>query len=635
MALDYVKTSKEIIEALGGKDNILSASHCMTRLRLVLADESKANDNRVGSIKGVKSVIRQGSQYQIVIGNEVSNLFKEFQKLGDFSENIDVDRQVEGNLIQRLFGFVAGCMTPLLPAMLGTGMVKVLLTILTTFGIMSSTDSTYVLLFGMADSFFHLLPVFLGWSIAKNMNKSIPLFMVIGAMMCYPDIVNLMGSTLEGVKMGSFLGMPCTYFFGLPVILSSYTSSVLPMILMAPVMAWTEDFADRISPNVLKAFMKPMVFFLICLPILFVVLGPIGNVIGNAMAGIFTAMYSFSPWVTVGLLSAIMPFVIMTGMHYALIPLCLNNMATLGYDVIVMVTMFCSNIAQGGASLGVAAKTKDEELRSEGLACGISATIAGVTEPAMYGINLRFMKPMIAACIGAAISGLFVGIAGVKGWTMGGSPSFLSVITFIGGENPMNGLIFGLIGGFIAVVVSFMIAFMTYKDESQDEEVEEIEEAQEIKRPLVKKIEIVSPLKGKVVSLKEVPDAVFSSGALGEGVAILPEEGKVYAPISGMVSATMDTGHALGITSEDGAEILIHLGIDTVQMEGKPFKYYVKQGQKVSIGDLLFEADLKQIQEAGYPLYTPVVVTNATEFTSVKAIKKTNIDVGDQLLRMV
>ena len=464
MAMDYVDVSKKIVEAVGGIDNVASATHCMTRLRLVLKDEAKANDDEVKAIKGVKSVIKQGGQYQVVIGNEVANLFKEFKKLGNFSDDeAATPVKAEGNIVTRVFGFVSGCVTPLLPAMLGTGMLKVVLTILTTFCGMDAAGSTYVLLYAFADAFFYLLPVFLGMTIAKKMGGSAPLYMVIGAALCYPDLIALMG----GENLGTFLGMPCTYLFGLPVICASYTSSVLPMLLMAPVMKVVEDFADRVSPNVLKAFLKPLIFIIICAPIVLFVLGPIGSVLGNALSGAFNFMYAKCGWLTVGVLSAAMPFLVMTGMHYALIPLFMNNMATLGFDVVVLVTMYCSNLAQGGASLGVALKTKNIETRSEGIACGISAIVAGVTEPAMYGINLRFGKPMLGAVIGAGIGGLFCGLTGVKGYTMGGSPSIMSLITFIGGENPMHGVIFGAIAAVIILALSVGISFVLFKDEQE------------------------------------------------------------------------------------------------------------------------------------------------------------------------
>lgn len=637
MALDYQETSRKILAAVGGAENISNATNCMTRLRLTLKDETKANDDQVKSIKGVKSIVKQGGQYQIVIGNEVSNLFKEFSKLGNFTEGSKAAKPT-GNAVQRLFGFVAGCMTPLLPAMLGTGMVKVLLTLLTTFGLMDKATSGYVILYGMADSFFYFLPVFLAYQIAKKMNGSPALYMVIATMMVYPDIVNLLAGSNADLPLGTFMGMPATSFFGLPVITATYTSSVLPILLMAPVMKAVEDFADRVSPNVVKAFLKPMLFLLICTPIALCVLGPLGNVIGNVLAGVFSAMYNAVPWLTVGILSALMPFIVMTGMHYALIPLCMNNLATLGFDVIVMVTMFCSNLAQGGASLGVAAKSKNTDTKSEGIACGISAVVAGITEPAMYGINLAKVKPMIAAVIGAGIAGLFTGITGVKGYTMGGSPSLFSIITFIGGEKPMNGVYFGIIGAIIAIGVPFVLTTILYKEDEEETAVTEkaaLAVEEEVKKPLVKKLEIASPLTGKVVPMAEIPDEGFSTGVLGECVAVIPEDGNVYAPADGVVTSMMDTKHAIGFTTDDGLELLIHVGIDTVELNGAPFEYKTSEGAHVKKGDLLMTADLKAIEEAGKKIITPIIVTNSEDYVSVKATDSVNVQNGDNLLTVV
>ena len=636
MALDYVKTSQDILEAVGGVSNIESATNCMTRLRLVLKDESKANDETVKAIKGVKGVMKQGGQYQIIIGNEVANLFKEFAKLGNFSEDGgNGEKKKEKFTIQGLFGYIAGCMTPLLPAMLGTGMLKVVLTIATAFFGVDSTGATYLMFYSLADAFYYFLPVFLGWSIAKKTKHSVPLFMGVGAALCYPTLVTLMAGTTETITYGTFLGMGCSYMFGvIPVIETTYTSSVLPMLLMIPVMCWAEDFADKVSPNVLKAFLKPLIFFIICLPVCLIVLGPLGGVIGNGLSYVFELMYNTVPWLTVGVLSALMPFIVMTGMHYALIPLCVNNMATLGYDVIVMVTMFASNIAQGGASLGVAAKTKDTETRSEGIACGISATVAGVTEPAMYGINLRYGKPMIAAVIGAGLSGLFCGITGVKGYTMGGSPSFFSLITFIGGEgNPMHGVYMGIIGALISVVVPFILAFIMFKDEEGTEATVEVSDSTaEGTAAVVAKTTIVSPMSGEIIDIKEVPDQVFSSMALGDGIAIIPSDGKVVAPFDGTVTVTMDTGHAVGLVSDTGVEFLIHVGLDTVTLNGEPFDYKVTQGQKVKKGDVLVIADLDKIKAAGYNTHTPLVITNSANFNNISHIKSGVVKAGEDII---
>lgn len=645
MALDYTATSKNILEAVGGPDNIASATHCITRLRLILKDESKADDDKVKSIKGVKSVIKQGGQYQVVIGNEVQNVFKEFKKLGRFGDEGTSAEPVkaEGNLIQRLFGFVSGCLTPLLPAMLGTGMVKVLLTLLTTIHLMDSAGTTYSILYGMADSFFFFLPVMMGWSIAKKTGHSVPLYMVIGATLVYPDLIALLGGAVEGVTYGTFLGQSCTYLFGfLPVICSTYSSSVLPMLLMAPVMGWAEDFADRVSPNVLKAFLKPMIFLLICTPVVFVVLGPLGAVVGQLLAAVIAFMYNAAPWLTVGLISAAMPFIVMTGMHYALIPLMFQNLAALGFDVVALVTMFCSNICQGAASLGVAAKTKDVETKSEGIACGISAIVAGVTEPAMYGINMRFMKPMIGAVIGAAVSGLLAGITGVKAYSMGGAPSILSLIQFIGGDSPFHSVIWGAVCAAVGIGLSFAITFILFKDEESAPEVESERldavnaaiagEEAPAKKTAVKAVEIDAPMNGRIVPLKEVPDDVFASGVLGEGVAILPSDGKVYAPCDAAVTQMMDSRHAIGLVADNGVEILIHVGLETVGLGGKPFTYHVKADQEVKKGDLLLTADLKAIEESGCKLYTPVVITNSDDYVNVDPVAVGDILAGQKLI---
>lgn len=630
MALDYAETSKKIIEAVGGAGNISSAGNCMTRLRLVLKDDKKANDEKVQGIKGVKGVMRQGGQYQIIIGNEVSNLFKEFKKLGNWGEDGGAPVKAEGNPVQRLFGFISGCMTPLLPAMLGTGMLKVVLILLTTFAGMQTSGSTYILLYSFADCFFTFLPIFMGITIAKKTGGNPMLFMVVGAALCYPNLTSLMGGSL--MELGTFLGMDCTYLFGIPVICASYTSSVLPMLLMAPVMKWAEDFADRVSPNLLKAFLKPLLFLIICIPCSLYVLGPIGNVLGNLMSTVFLKMYSTVPWLTVGVLAAIMPFVIMTGMHYALIPMMFNNLATLGFDVLVLVTQYCSNIAQGGAAFGAAFKTKNEEVRSEGIACGISATIAGVTEPAMYGINLRFIRPMIAATIAAGISGLICGIFEVHGYVAAGTASLLTTITFIGENDPTHSLIFGAISGITALVVSFVLSYILYKDP------EPVAVAPETSgtaaASALSDTVITSPIVGEAVALTSIQDAVFSTETLGKGIAIEPSVGEVHAPCDGTISTFFDTGHAFGLAADTGAEFLIHVGMDTIKLGGKGFTPMVKEGDRVKKGQLLLKFDINYIKSQGLPVTTPVVVSNTDDFSDVTALTTGKVDLNTQLLKI-
>lgn len=341
-------------------------------------------------------------------------------------------------------------------------------------------------------------------------------------------------------------------------------------------------------------------------------------------------MYEAVPWLTIAVLSALMPFIVITGMHYALVPLMLNNFVAVGYDVIVAVTMFCSNIAQGGAVFGVALKTRDTENRSECISSGISAAVAGATEPALYGINLRYRKPLIGAVIGAAVSGIFCGLTGVRSYVAGGSPSFLSLITFIGGEgNPLNGVFFGAVGGIISLLVSAAVSFILYKDPEPS-----AAPAAPVSADTVTDTIIVSTLVGEAVALASIQDEVFSAETLGKGIAIEPAVGEVHAPCDGVISTFFDTGHAFGLVTDTGVEFLIHVGMDTVALNGKGFTPMVKEGDRVKTGQLLLKFDIDFIRSQGLPVTTPVVVSNTDDFSSVAVLASGKVDLNTRLLQI-
>lgn len=629
MAFDYKKSAETILKQVGGEKNVYAISHCITRLRFILKDGSIPNDKEIEKIPGVIRVIRQGGQYQVVIGNEVSNVYGELLKLGSFEESTGGGQTggSQESWFSRLCGFVAGCMTPLLPAMLGCGMIKVVLTLLTTFNLLDTAGSTYVILNSAGDSFFYFMPILLGYTTAKRLGSSPYLAMVMAAVMLHPDLTALLGA-----------GEKVTYF-GLPVTSATYSSSVLPILLMVPIMKYIELFADKICPNMVKVFLKPLIVIFISLPIALIVVGPIGVILGNYLADGVNFLYSRVGWLTIMLLSAAMPFIVMTGMHYALVPISTISLATLHFDAILVPTMFCSNLAQGGASLAVALKTKNKDIKSTAPAAGISAFIAGVTEPAMYGVTLKYKTPMIAAVIGAGFSGLYAGITGLVAYTMGGSPSFLSLIQMIGGDSFAN-MIHGVITLFISVSVSFIVCFILYKPDQESAETKDPAEppASEIvaeRKPLVKTIELPSPLSGTVIPLSEVDDPVFSGKILGEGVAIIPSEGRVSAPADGTISAVTETRHAVGLTTDSGVELLIHVGLDTVQLGGDGFVLHCAMGDKVKQGELLLEFDMDKITRAGYSLTTPVLVANMADFVSVKASGEKQLKAGDSLLTIV
>lgn len=623
MAFDYAKSAETILNKVGGERNVTGLTHCITRLRFVLKDSNIPKDAEIEKIPGVMRVVRQGGQYQVVIGNEVGKVYNELLKLGNFDENTGSrENGSKENIVSRLCGFVAGCMTPLLPAMLGCGMIKVVLTLLTTFQLVDTTGSTYVILNAAGDAFFYFLPILLAMTTAKRLGSNIYLAMVVAAFLVHPDITALLGA-------GN------TTYFGLPVTSANYGSSVLPVLLMVPIMGYIERFADKICPDMVKIFLKPLIVIFISLPIALVVVGPIGSILGNFLADGINFLYTKAGWLTIMLISAAMPFIVMSGMHYALVPLATISIASLGFDAILNITMFCSNLAQGGAALAVAVKTKDKDLKSTASASGVSAIVAGVTEPAMYGVTLKYKTPMFAAVCSAAIAGLYAGITHLVAYTMGGSPSGLTLIQMIGGEGFGN-LLNGMIAMVISLVVSFVLTFIMYKPEEETKEpVSVSEDWEKEKKALVETIELASPVAGAVIPLAEVEDPVFSGGVLGEGVAIDPVEGKVYAPGDGTISALTESKHAVGITTDTGLEVLIHVGIDTVQLAGEGFTLHCKMGDKVKKGDLILEFDMNKIKEAGLSLVTPVLISNMTNFVSLKAGDQKQVKAGETLLTVV
>lgn len=623
MAFNYAKTAETVLEKVGGEKNVVGLTHCMTRLRFVLKDGNAPKDAEIEKIPGVIRVIRQGGQYQVVIGNEVSNVYNELLKLGKFEESTG-NGQGDGtkeNLFSRLSGFIAGCMTPLLPAMLGCGMIKVVLTLLTTFNLVDSAGSTYIALEAAGDAFFYFMPILLAMTTAKRLGSNIYLAMVMAAFLLHP-------------KLGALLAEGSTTYFGLPVTSASYASSVLPVLLMVPLMGYIERFAEKICPSLVKVFLKPLIVIFVTIPLALVVVGPLGSILGNYLAAGVNLLYTNVGWLAIMLLSAAMPFIVMTGMHYALLPIATIGLASLGFDAVLIITMFCSNLAQGAASIAVAVKNKDKNVKSAASAAGISAIVAGVTEPAMYGVTLKYKTPMIASVIGAGAAGLYAGITHLVAYSMGGSPSSLSIIQMIGGDSFKN-MTNGIITLLISLVVTFVMTMILYKPEVVEGDSAAGSQPVEEKKPLVETIELSSPLTGTVIPLTQVEDAVFSGGILGEGVALIPEEGKVFAPVDGTISAITDTKHAVGMTSDNGVEILIHVGLDTVQLGGEGFVLHCKTGDKVKKGALLLEFDMEKIKEAGFALTTPVLVSNMNQFVSLKASEKKQVKAGETLITIV
>lgn len=528
----------------------------------------------------------------------------------------------KGGIFSGLFGFISGSMTPLLPAMLGSGMVKVLLTLLTAFRLISDTSSTYQILNIAGDAFFRFLPIILASAIAKRQGSSRILAMLIAGILLHPNLTALFA---EGHAS----------FFGIPVIPTKDPSSILPVLLIVPLMKYIEIFADRISPNAVKVFLKPLIVILVTAPLALIVIGPIGTVLGNVLAEGVRFLFSKVGWPIFSILAALMPFTVIMGMHHSLILLSAADLATFGYDPILYPAMFCSNLAQGTASLAVAVRSRDKSMKQIATGASVCAMIAGVTEPAVYGVTMKLKKPLMAACIAAGISGLYAGLTGVVVYTGDASPSLLTLMNMVK-EGDYRTLINGLITLAIAVVLSFTLTLLFDRDISK--------KAVKLKPKKIseptsydgsKTSTVLCPINGKVLPLSSVSDASFASGVLGKGCAIEPYDGHLYAPFDGTVDNLSDSLHAIALKGKDGVDLLIHIGRDTVGLGEKFFKAYCKNGDSVKEGDLLIDFDMDGLKKAGYDPVTPVIVTNSDSYESVGTVADGKTDVGEGLLSLI
>lgn len=611
-------TEKELASTLlmlvGGKQNIVAVEHCMTRLRFNLKDSSQADTQKILNIQGIISVVDKGGQYQIVIGNTVKDVYKEFIKLGDFQNN-EISDEKKG-IVNKILDTISGIFIPIVPALAGAGMLKALLALLTMLKVVAPDSQTYQFLNFMGDSVFYFMPIIIAASASKKFHVNQFVAMGIGAILMHPTFMNMIAVAKE-----SQTGLE---IFGLPVSLVSYSSSVIPIILAIWFMSYVEPITDRYMPKSIRIFMTPLITMLVVGIATLVAIGPLGNICGQLLGDAIGMLNHYVSWLVPLLVGTFTPLMVMTGMHYGLIPIGINLLATTGFDTVAGPGMMVSNIAQGGASLAVAFRCKNTEIKSLAASAGISA-VCGITEPAMYGISLRFKKPLIAAMIGGGAAGLFIGIMGVGRYAQV-SPGLFALPSFLG-EKGISNLIYAIIGCAIAFIVSFIISFILGIDEPKEDV--KLNEQKEIK---LDDEEIFAPLKGQVISLDKVNDSVFSSGSLGKGMAIIPSEGKIYAPADGTISAFFETGHAIGVTSKHGAEILIHVGIDTVNLKGKYFYPKVKQNEQVKKGELLLEFDLNKMKEEGYDCTTMIIVTNSQQYTSVQPVKIDEADKNKELM---
>ena len=622
MKKDYSKSAEKLIEAMGGKENIKKVFHCMTRLRFYVKDKNKINETDIKNLPEISGVNWYQDQFQVIAGNHVNDMYEELIKKGipnDDEQTSELNKQKKG-IGSAIIDSITGCMTPMIPALTAAGMIKVVLTLLTTFSLVNNQSSTYKVIEFIGDAAFYFMPFLIAANAAKVFHVNQSLSLIIAGVFQHPNFTAMMDS-----------GNPID-FFSIPVTPMTYCYSVIPVILMVWIMSYIEKFVDKITPRIVKLILHPTLVIIISAPIAIIAIGPLGGIIGDGLAVAIDFLSAKLGFVIVGILAATFPFIVMTGMHHALTPIGLNAIATGGSDALIFVSQVCSNVAQGGASLAVAVKSKNENMKQLASASGISA-LMGITEPALYGVTLKLKRPVVAAALAAGIGGIVGGILQVSLYIA--QNSLLAIPAFIGAKG-MTNLLYGIIMIIVSFVGAFVLTFVLgFKDE-EDEVIDTNNKVNEVK-PLVEKIQIFAPIKGIIKDITEVPDDTFAQKILGDGVAIIPEEGKVYAPADGTVENIMDSKHGIMFRTNQGVELLIHIGLETVNLKGKYFTAHVENGAKVKAGELLVDFDLNSIKNDGYNTITPVVVTNTDDYIRTVPMFKSSesVQTGDCILTIV
>lgn len=628
----YHDLAEKIIANVGGKENINSVTHCITRLRFKLKDEGKANEDVLKNMDGVVTIMKSGGQFQVVIGNHVPLVYADVLEVAGITGEATEEDAEKGNIFNRLIDLISGCFQPFLGALTACGMLKGFNALFLYLKLYEAGSGTDLFLTAAGDCIFYFMPVAIGLTAARKFKVADFTGIAIGMAMVYPTIQASAlgtGKPIMTLFANTILESPVFIkVFGLPIIANNYTSSVVPVILVIWFASIIQKLAKRIIPEMVQTFLVPMFTILISVFFGFLIIGPIITFLTNILGSGFTALYEFSPIlmsVTVGFFWQVL---VIFGLHWSLIPLAMINLSTLGFDTILAAS-FSASFAQTAVVLAMFFKLKDKKLKELAIPAVISG-IFGVTEPAIYGLTLPKKKPFVISMIGAAIGGVITGLLGAKSFIMGGLGAFGFVNHIDTASNDISSMVTQFIAVGVAMVFSFVATMLFWKD---DEVTEETEVQNEMG---VRKEVVTSPVQGNMMPLETAKDQAFAQGALGKGVVIHPTVGEVVAPFDGTVMTMFPTKHAIGLISDNGLELLIHIGLDTVQLDGKYFEAHVEQGAKVKRGDKLVSFDIKAIEEAGFSVETPVIVTNSADYLDIiETDHKEGISSSDELLTVL
>ncbi|SES02687.1 PTS system beta-glucoside-specific IIA component, Glc family (TC 4.A.1.2.11)/PTS system beta-glucoside-specific IIB component, Glc family (TC 4.A.1.2.11)/PTS system beta-glucoside-specific IIC component, Glc family (TC 4.A.1.2.11) [Gracilibacillus ureilyticus] len=606
--MDYQKTASAILQYVGGQDNVVHLGHCATRLRFTLHNDNKVETKDLMKIEGVLKIVKSGGQTQVVIGSDVVEVYEQLMKMGNFgSANSNEKPKGKRKIGATVLDFIVSVFQPLIPAMAGAGILKSILFLLTALNVLSEQDHVYLILRYISDSVYYFLPILVAITVANKLKVNPIVAAAAMSILLFPNMTTLMG---EGA---TFLTFDITNV--------NYSSQLFPSILGVIFYSYMEKFFTKVSPKAVRVFFIPMMSLLLTVPFTLIVLGPIGFTLGVWFTNLILFLFNNVGWVAVGLLATSLPFMVATGMHKATTPYAVSSLSSLGKEALMLPALLAHNMSESGASLAVALRSKDTQQKSVALSGGISAFF-GITEPALYGITLQNKRVLGTVITSSLIGGLFVGFFGLAGFTLV-TPGIASISMFIDPDNGMN-IIYALIGLVISFITSFVLTFFFWKATDRKEEnidLVETEKADKTSETSVitdqnneitinNKIKLYQPVSGAVIPITEVNDDVFSSKAMGEGIAVIPDAGQLVAPADGTIKMVFNTNHALGMETEDGVELLFHIGIDTVQLDGKYFESHVKEGDEVKTGDLLVTFETDKIVEAGFDTTTMIVITN-------------------------
>lgn len=629
----YTNFATSILNEVGGTENVINVTHCLTRLRFKLKDESKANEEVLKELDGVITIVKSGGQFQVVIGNHVNLVYADLCEILGITDQTSVENEEEKpkGIVNRLIDIISSCFAPILGPMVACGLFKGINALLVwALGGTYSASGVYLVFNAIGDSIFYFMPIMLGYSSAKKFNVNVVVGMLIGATLCYPSI---QASTLSaGEALGSIglFGDYYTTFAGIPMIAANYTTSVIPVVVVVAFASWIQKWAKKFVPDMIQSYFVPFLVLLISLTIGLLVIGPLVQLFTNLLSMGFTNLFNFSPVLTGVVLGFFWQVLIIFGLHWSAVPIAMINLGNFGYDTLLLVTHPAA-FAQTAALIGMCVKLKNKKKKMMAVPAIISG-LFGITEPSIYGYTLPAKTPFVASMIGSMVGNGMMCAFGVKRYIMGAG-GIPGMVNYISPEGDVSGVIIAAISILVAVAISFVLTIVLWKDKEEVKTTPKVD-GLTVNSMDTSDFEIVSPLHGDIISLSEIKDPVFADGAMGKGVGIIPVDGKVTAPVSGIVSTLFPTKHAIGITGDNGIEVLIHIGMDTVNLEGKGFTAHVSQGDHVNKGQLLMDVDLNVIKEAGYSSQTPVIITNTKDLKDIEITKVTTVQNGTPLFEV-